>query len=301
MRSLLFVLSGLLLASCQPQAPARVPGELDRTGAELAKVNGQVVSQGMLDKMISTIPPQVKEQLEKSGKIEQLKDQMITQDALYQEAVKQKLHEQENVKTMLTFAERETMIEALLRKIVDERTSDEAMKKWYDEHQVQFRRPQVQAAHILVASEADAKAVKAQLDGGADFGAVAAEKSTDAQTAAAGGVIGWITSRELPPQLSAPIMAAEKGAILDPIASPDGKSWHVFKVIDKRDVLPYDEVKDQVRSRMQSEVVEAYVEEIKTAATGGATVTPPAGGAAGAPPAAPAAPTPPAAPAGDGK
>lgn len=296
MRSLLFVLSGLMLVSCQPQAPTRVPGELDRTGAELGKVNGLAVSQGMLDKMISTIPPQVKEQLEKSGRMDQLKDQLITQDALYQEALKQKMHEQENVKTMLVFAERETMIEALLRKVVDERTSDDAMQKWYDEHSVQFRRPQVQAAHILVATEAEAKDIKAQLDGGADFGALAAAKSTDAQTAASGGVVGWITARDLPPQLSAPILAADKGAVLDPIASPDGASWHVFKVLDKRDLLPLDEVKDQVRSRMQSEVVEAYVEEIKTAATGGATVTAPEGGAP-----APAVPVAPPAPAGAGK
>ncbi|MCB9761356.1 MAG: peptidyl-prolyl cis-trans isomerase [Alphaproteobacteria bacterium] len=291
------VVLALTLAACQPPpAPEVIPGDLPRTGATLETVYDKPVTQGMLDAMVSAIPEQAREQLEQSGQIARLQDQLIKQDALYQTAIREGLHKDEKVQTMLRLAEREALIEALLRKVVEERTTDEAMKTWYDEHLVQFRNPQVKAAHILAESEADAKAIKAELDGGADFATLASQRSKDPQTAAKGGEIGWVSRRELPPQLSGPLLEAETGAILEPLEGPGGRTWHVFKILEKRDVTPFDEVKDQVQQRMQSEVVEAYVKEIeeaavKKAAEGeGAQVTPPPVGAppAGAPPAPPA-------------
>ncbi|MBK7757882.1 MAG: peptidylprolyl isomerase [Deltaproteobacteria bacterium] len=285
------ILLALTFAACQPAAPERIPGDMPRDGVALETVNGKPVTQGMLDALLGTIPEATRKQLEEAGQIDRVKEELITTDALYQEALAKNLHKDAKVQTQLLMAERTVLVNHLVRTEVDARTTDEAMKKWYDEHLVQFRNEQVQAAHILAKTEEEAKAIKAELDGGADFGAVAAAKSQDTKTAPTGGVIGWLGKRELPPTLSQPLYAAEKGAVLDPIQSPSG--WHVFKVMDKREVVPFEETKDQIKGKMQSEIAESYVKEIveKSKAPAGATVTPAADGAA-APPAAPAAPAP---------
>jgi len=61
------------------------------------------------------------------------------------------------VKQALAFAERSALANAVLESVVAERTTDAAVKAWYDEHAVQFNRPQVKARHILFAVKPDAK------------------------------------------------------------------------------------------------------------------------------------------------
>lgn len=259
MRSLPLLLT-LTLAACQPAAPERIPGDMPRDGVTLETVNGKPVTQGMLDAHLGTMPEAVRKRLEEGGQLDRVKEDLITTEALYQEALAKNLHKDAKVQTQLLMAERTALVNHLVRTEVEARMTDEALKKWYDEHLDQFRTEQVQAAHILLGTEEEARAVKAELDGGADFGAVATAKSKDTGTAPNGGVLGWVGKRELPPTLSQPLYAAEKGAVLDPIQAPSG--WHVFKVMDKREVVPFEEVEDQIKSRLQSEITEVYVKEI---------------------------------------
>ncbi|MCB9745790.1 MAG: peptidyl-prolyl cis-trans isomerase [Alphaproteobacteria bacterium] len=295
MRIALLALTALTLGACQPQPVASAPGDLARTGETIGTVNGKPVTKPMFDKFLSTLPEDTRKQLEESGNIAKLQEDFILKDALYQEALAKGVHERDDVKAKLLFVQREVLIQLLMEDVLEERSTEAAQKEWYDSHLVQFRSPQVKVSHILADSEEDAKAIKAELDGGADFATVASTKSKDAQTAAKGGEIGWLSQRELGPQLGAQLLAAEKGAVLEPIANPGGGSWHVFKITDKRDVIPFEEAKEQVAERMQKDVVEAYIEEVKGEALGGAApegeakVTPPPVGA-GAPPAPPAPP-----------
>lgn len=286
---------GLSLSACQPApVPAPPPGEMDRTGTVLQTVNGQAVTQDMLDAMINQLPAQMKAQLEATGQIDQMAEQLVVQEALYQKAVEQKLHEDAQVKAALAIVARSTLADHLIRREVEKRTTDAAIQTWYDDHAVQFARPQVQLAHIMVASEDEAKAIKAQLDGGADFAAVAKEKSLDARTKDDGGVLGWVRPKDVGP-LGTAIEGQKTGFVSEPVSTPRG-SWHVMKVLGERDKVPLEEVKDQIKEQLEGELADAYVKEVReaaqVAAPGGATVTTePAPGA-------PAAPAPADAPAG---
>ena len=116
------------------------------------------------------MPPEAREQLEANNQMDQLKDQLITQEVLYQEALGRSLHTDEKVKTQIALAEREALVAALLNDVAEEAATDEALKAWYDEHQVQFRKSEAKFAQIVLDSEEDAKAVVADVAGGADFG-----------------------------------------------------------------------------------------------------------------------------------
>jgi len=267
MRLILPLLTLMTVGCNQPAAPAHIPGELPRTGETLATVNGQAVTQSMLDSVLSTMPDEVREQLETSGQIAQLKDQIITQEVLYQEAMKQKLHEQEDVKSRLALSERDALIESLLRKTVDEKTTDEALKAWYADHLVQFRKEQVQASHILLKDEDEAKAVLAEVQKpGADFGAVASAKSTDPSAKTNGGDLGWFEKGRMVKEFADAAFAADKGSIIGPVKSQFG--FHVIHVVDKRDSVPFEDVKETIKPQVQQEVAQKYVEDLKAAAMG---------------------------------
>lgn len=254
--------------ACQP-APEQ-PGKVDRTGEVLAVVNGANVTQGMLDSQMERMPAQMREQLKARGQTAQLKEQMVVGELLYQEALKRKLQDDPKVKNELAMAQREALFAALLESVVEERSTEEAMKKWYDDHLVQFARPQVKARHILVKDKALAESILADLKGGkANFAAVAMEKSEDKGTKAEGGELGWFEKQRMVPQFADAAFAANKGDIIGPVETKFG--FHVIEVEDKRDAIPLDEAKDKIKGQLKNEIVEGYIAELKK----GATITDP--------------------------
>lgn len=294
------LLSLALLVGCQPPPPP-VPGTLARTGEVVSVVNGQNVTQDMVTATIDQLPPGTKDKIIAMGQMDQVKDQVVIGELLYQEALKQKLNEGPKGATALAMAERDALARALLEKIVDERANDAAIQKWYDDHAVQFKRPQVKARHILVKEKADADAILAQIKGGGDFAKVAGEKSLDSGSAKEGGELGWFEKTRMVPEFADAAFAAKKGDIVGPVQTKFG--FHIIEIEDTRDARPLEEVKDQIKGQLRNEIVQAYIEEIKKAATitspagaAGASVTESKGGAAPAPGAAPAAPPAPPAP-----
>jgi peptidyl-prolyl cis-trans isomerase C len=280
----------LALTACKPEPV--VPGTLDRSGDVLSTVNGVPVTQGMVDAILASMPPATRDQVVASGQLANIKDRLVADETLYQEAVKQKVQERPEVKTAIALAEREAMINALVQGEVDKRLTDDAVKAWFEEHKVQFASPQVRARHILVKDEKEAKAILADVKKGGDFAAIAKEKSADPGSGKQGGDLGWFEKRRMVPEFADAAFAAEPGQVVGPVKSQFG--YHIIEVQEKRESTPFDEVKDKLKERVRRELTQKYVEEIKKAATvsdasGAPAAAPAAGGAPAAAPAAPAA------------
>ena len=87
---------------------------------------------------------------------------------------------------------------------MQESASDEEIQSWYDQHKDQFTQPQRNRYSVIqTKTEADAKAVLAELQKGADFAALAKEKSTDIISARNGGDMGWMEDASTVPELKA--------------------------------------------------------------------------------------------------
>lgn len=274
--ALLFPILPVLLVACDPPPPP-VPGQLERTGDVVSTVNGQNVTRGMVDAFIEQLPPGTADKIKAQGQMAQVEDQVVIGEVLYQEAIKQKLHETTEGKNAIALAERNALAGQLVEKVVNERTTDAAIQAFYDEHAVQYKRPQVKARHILVKEKAEADAILAQLKGGADFAKLATEKSLDPGSGKEGGDLGWFEKGRMVPEFADAAFVAEKGSTIGPIQTKFG--YHVIMVEDKREGKPIEEVKDQIKQQLQKDLVDKYIEEIKKTAT---IVTPTAAGAPGA-------------------
>jgi len=264
MRSSLFLFL-FTLGCANGTASSAVPGEMAATGKTLVTVNGNAITQSMVDTMIQQMPERMRKQMEATGQMGQLQEQLVIGEILYREALTQNLHQQDDVKSTIALATRSALAQALLDKVVKERTTDAAVQGYYDDHKVQFARPQVNASHILVKEEALVKEIAAKLSAGGDFGALAKEHSMDPGSKTNGGSLGWFKKADMVGPFADAAFAAEKGTITDPVQTRFG--WHIIQVVDKRDQIPMEEVRDQIEQSMSQELLQAYIDEIKAGAT----------------------------------
>lgn len=249
------------LMACQPET-TRTPGELPRTGETLETVNGKPVTRSMLDAHLRAMPEEVRVQVEEQGQIDQLQEQVVVQDMLVQEAIAQGLDKDEDVQMMLLIAEREALVEALLRKVAAERTTDEALLAYYELKKPQFRKDEVKIRQIVAADlETAQKAADAASAEGADFSAVAGEFSIDPRAKENGGEIGWVSKKEMPPQLQSALAEAKAGDVVGPIEVPGAVI--VLFIEDARELVPFEDVREQIEPQVQQDEVRAYVEELR--------------------------------------
>ncbi len=131
------------------------------------------------------------------------------------------------------------------------------------------------ARHIIVPTEEEAAAVKAQLDGGADFAEVAAASGTDG-SAASGGLL--YTEGEACPSASGFVGDFVDGAVSVPTGEITGPvqtefGWHIITV-DEFEEVPFAEAKEAVRAYATQNAGTALREFVAEAAKGDITVDP---------------------------
>ncbi|MBN2798167.1 MAG: peptidylprolyl isomerase [Deltaproteobacteria bacterium] len=261
------ILPLMLLVACvqPPAATVTVPGAYTFGGDAVATVNGTAIHQGMVDAVTRRIPADRLEMMKAHGQLDDLVDNLVTGELLYDEAIKLELYKTPEVQEALAMSAREVLASALIDKVTKDGVNDEALQKMYEERAVQFQKPMVHARHILVADEAQANDLIAQIKGGGSFEALATANSTDKGSAAKGGDLGWFEKARMVPSFAEAAFAANKGDVVGPVQSQYG--YHIIEVLDKREVTPLEEVRPTLEKGLQQKVVEDYIEQIKASAT----------------------------------
>lgn len=134
--------------------------------------------------------------------------------------------------------------------------TEKELKDLYDKYSSWFKK--VQASHILVPGEEEAKSIKTKLDNGGDFAALAKEFST-CPSAADGGDLGFFASNEMVAEFSNAAFAMSVGEISDPVKSDFG--YHLIKVTDIRDTFEKtdkEDIKYQYRALKYDELINDY-------------------------------------------
>ena len=144
---------------------------------------------------------------------------------------------------------------------------DDEVAEYYALHKDdKFTEPeQVRARHILVKTAADAGAdakaaarkkaeeLLAKLKAGADFAALAKERSEDAGSAANGGDLGLFTRGRMTPAFEEAAFALQGGGLSDVVETPFG--FHVIKVEEHRPggAKPLETVHDEIADTLKRE------------------------------------------------
>lgn len=130
-------------------------------------------------------------------------------------------------------------------------TTDDEVKTYYDKNkETTFTKGAgATVAHILVADEQTAKDLKAKLDAGADFEALAKANSTDPGSKDNGGSLGFVeyNTTQLVTEFVDGFKNLKEGEVSNPVKSQYG--YHLIKVtgLKSGEVIPFDQVKDKLK------------------------------------------------------
>lgn len=158
--------------------------------------------------------------------------------------------------TILDEASRSAVTEEALQTAYDARFANAEPSKEFN------------AAHILLETEDDAKAIKAELDDGADFATLAKEKSTG-PSGPNGGELGWFGLGMMVQPFEEAVVSMEAGDISGPIQTQFG--WHILRLNETR--LSAAPTLDDVREELAADIQNAAIEARVTGATESADIT----------------------------
>lgn len=187
-----------------------------------------------LDAMISN--EVVNQEADKAG-IEVTEEELEAEMTVYEESYGgAEALEQALTASGMSIADLKEEMETYLKieKIIgpDIEITDEQIQTYFEENKESFEQSsQVEASHILVATEEEAAEVKTKLDEGGDFAELAAEYSTDTANAENGGALGTFGAGEMAAPFEEAAFSMEVDEISDPVETDYG--FHLIQVTGK--------------------------------------------------------------------
>jgi peptidyl-prolyl cis-trans isomerase C len=168
-------------------------------------------------------------------------------------------------KRRLKYLEDRSLRRAYFAEKVVTKVTPEAVKAKYDAIFADFKpQEELRARHILVSSQEDILAIKAEIEAGKSFEAAAQEHSSDG-SAQNGGDLGYFGPGQMVGPFEDAAYALKVGEVSAPVQSEFG--WHLIKLEDRRDsVAPsLEQVEPQVRQQVMIDAFNAEVKALKDA------------------------------------
>ncbi|HBB84826.1 MAG TPA: peptidylprolyl isomerase [Sulfitobacter sp.] len=260
MQKPLTFLSSLALAAAValPVAAQDEPG----VDTVVATVNDTEITLGHMLVARATLPQQYQQLPDDvlfKGILDQLVQQTALADSFTGELPPRVTLSIENETRSLTAGE-------AIEGVMAEDVSDEELQAAYDA-QYKDAEPEQEfnASHILVETKEEADAIKAEIDGGADFAEVAKEKSTG-PSGPGGGSLGWFGPGMMVPAFEEAVAGMEAGSVSDPVETQFG--WHVIKLNETRtgEAPALEDVREELETQVRQTKVQEAIESLTEAA-----------------------------------
>jgi peptidyl-prolyl cis-trans isomerase C len=245
----------LVLAALLPALPG--------AAQNIAIVNGKPVPKARMETLVT--------QATRSGQAvtpemeRQARDQLVLREIFAQEAEKRGIGGTREFRAQLELARQSLLIRELFEDHKRKNPiTDAAAKAEYDKFKAQATGTEYRARHILVEQEAEAKALIAQIKGGASFEELAKQHSKDPGSGANGGDLDFAKADSYVPEFGQAMVRLQKGQMTDaPVKTQFG--WHIIRLEDTREApFPaFADVKDQVKQRLEQLQAQTFQEELR--------------------------------------
>ncbi len=241
-------------------AALALPASADGPDADtvVATVNGtditvghMIAAKGALPQQYQTLPADALFE----GVLNQLIQQTLLSQAMQGEAPKR-------ITLSVANELRAMRAGAVLNSKIADAVTPEALQAAYDARFADAKpTKEFNAAHILVETEDEAKAIRKKLEEGADFAELAKDKSTG-PSGANGGALGWFGPGMMVKPFEEAVIALKPGEISDPVQTQFG--WHVLILNETRlkDAPSLDEIKAELEAEIQQNAVKKVIEDL---------------------------------------
>ena len=230
----------------------------------IAIVNGKPVPKSRVDALLKqavkpgqTVPPELEARA---------RDVTVQQEILAQEAERRGLAATPEFRQQMELLRSRVLVDQLRADFEKKNpvTDAEARAEYEKVKAEAGSGTEYRARHILVEKEDEAKALIAQIKGGAKFEDVAKKSSKDPGSAQNGGDLDWANPGSFVPEFSQAMAGLKKGEMTQaPVKSQFG--YHIIKLEDTRQAqFPgFDEVKPQLEQRVGQMKLQKFMEDLR--------------------------------------
>lgn len=257
------VTTGLLLLSACKEGSDKISDSFITEGTTvLATVNDQPITKQAVDTVKDEFAKRSRQPMNIPD--ERWTEELVNRELLYQEAKKQGLYNNPDIRTKLALSARSIMSDAYVQeKMKGIQVSDADVQAEYDTYAEKMKSPEFKARHILVKEETTAIEVIASLNKGADFSELAKKKSTG-PSGPKGGELGWFVPQQMVPAFSEAVAKLKDGEHTpEPVKTRFG--YHVIIRDGSRDkqAPSLDKMKDSITSMLKQKKLQAHIDELR--------------------------------------
>lgn len=228
----------------------------------VATVNGEDITLGQMAIARSNLPEQYK-QLPDEVLFSGILDQLVQQTVLSQSFDGP---EPAYIGIVLQNQKRSLLASEVIDRLLAGAATEADVKAAYEEaYGNADPAPEYNASHILVETEEAAQALIEELNSGADFAALAKEKSTG-PSGPNGGALNWFGAGMMVKPFEDAVKELSEGDISGPVQTQFG--WHVIKLNQKRfaDAPSLEEVRAELEDMIRQKVVEGRIQDLTSEA-----------------------------------
>jgi len=240
-------------------------------GTVIAKVNDATFT---LEDLNEQIPPYVTVPADRK---QAFIDEWINTELVYEASKSKGIDKDEKVQKKLKLLEKQFLANELLSRHLEGKgeVSDFEVKEYFEEHNRDFN-SQIKIAHILLATEDEAKKTLEKLKSGEDFINLARTFSHDSITATNGGLLPryfrFGEMLDTPEFEAAAFGIKDVGGISDIVKTDYG--YHIIKLIDRKptkEKVTFVDVSAQIKqylaAKKQKKVMNTWLDSLKTSAS----------------------------------
>lgn len=197
----------------------------------LATVVGQTITAVDVDRYERSLPPNLHSKKEGVAAYREYLQSLVDKELVLYEAKKRGLDQLPGLEQMLTKMVNKRIAGELSDEMVSAGVSvtEEELRAFYEEHSLGW---EIWPAHILSASEEDAREIIRLLDAGSGFSKLASERSLAGDAEKGGNLGGYFDESGAVTGLRDGVFHLEEGQVSEPIETIDG--YEVVKVLKKR-------------------------------------------------------------------
>ena len=228
----------------------------------LAKVKDYAITEEMLNETVEALRTQQNINITSEEQKQDLLDELIARQLVVEDAIESGLTQTEEFQKLYREFVFQHSIGQMFKTI---NVTDEECEAYYNENKEQFKDEMIRAAHILVEEEEKANELLAAIEGGADFHELAGANSK-CPSGSRGGDLGDFGRGQMVPEFEQAAFALNIGEISGVVKTQFG--YHLIKLLDKKDVVPFTDVKGQIQqyltSKKQNEMYSNFTQGLKS-------------------------------------
>jgi peptidyl-prolyl cis-trans isomerase C len=253
----LVLAAGLVMA-------APVPTAFSQERILVAKLNGEDIYLDEVLRLVEKLPEEIRQQPLETY-FDRLIDDIVDSRLAAAAGNEAGLTNDERVIEQMSIAAQRVLAEAWINSELRKSITDEAVQQAYDIFVADEQsRHEVRARHILVKEKAEAEAVIAELQGGADFAELAKKRSTG-PSGPNGGDLGYFPRGAMVPAFENAAFALAAGSFTQtPVQTQFG--WHIILVEEKRiaEAPTIEELAPQLRQNLISQNLGRLLDSLRT-------------------------------------